>query len=159
MGRWRRTTACERAAQWISLELDDMLGELEHAALRRHLARCRACSASRAELAGFTLLIRAAPPVASPARVTVPIPRSRLRGFPRTAVAILAAAAIAASGGFVFSQHFGRTGSLASSAFAFASQSDRRRYVHDEQVRLEPHVFAGVTAGVRGATVAPRVLF
>ena len=29
MGRWRRTTACERAAQWISLELDGELGELE----------------------------------------------------------------------------------------------------------------------------------
>ena len=81
MGRWRRTTACERAAQWISLELDDELEPLERAALDRHLGRCPACAAARAAVGSFTALMRAAPAlgprlptVLAPAR-----PRRRLR--------------------------------------------------------------------------------
>ena len=35
--RWLLTTACERASQWISLELHGELGRLEQAALVRHL--------------------------------------------------------------------------------------------------------------------------
>ncbi len=50
MTRWRRTTACERAAQWISLELDGELGRLEQAALARHLRRCDRCLASSEEI-------------------------------------------------------------------------------------------------------------
>ena len=38
MTRWRRTTACERGAQWISLDLDGELSRLEQTALARHLA-------------------------------------------------------------------------------------------------------------------------
>ena len=52
MMRWRRTTACERAAQWISLDLDDELGRLERAALARHLGRCAGCRAASAEIGG-----------------------------------------------------------------------------------------------------------
>ena len=70
MTRWRRTTACERAAQWISLDLDGELGRLEQAALARHLRRCDRCRASSAEIGGFTALLREAPPV-EPARAIV----------------------------------------------------------------------------------------
>ncbi|MGZ4382720.1 MAG: zf-HC2 domain-containing protein, partial [Gaiellaceae bacterium] len=58
---WRRTTACERAAQWISLGLDGELSPLEAAALSRHLERCARCKSLSAELAGLTALMREAP--------------------------------------------------------------------------------------------------
>src|SRR5205085_542263 len=61
MMRWRRTTTCDRAAQWISLELDGELTELERAGLARHLDRCQNCRRTSAELGTFTRLIRAAP--------------------------------------------------------------------------------------------------
>ena len=41
--RWWRTNACERAMQWISLELDGELSQLERAALGRHIDGCARC--------------------------------------------------------------------------------------------------------------------
>ena len=48
MMRWRRTTACERAAQWISLGLDGELRARDRAALDRHLERVRRAAARSA---------------------------------------------------------------------------------------------------------------
>ena len=48
MTRWRRTTACERAAQWISLDLDGELGSSSRPRLRAHLERCAALPRARA---------------------------------------------------------------------------------------------------------------
>src|SRR4029077_5492463 len=47
MSRWWRTNACERATQWISLDLDGELSQLEQAGLHRHLADRAACRAAR----------------------------------------------------------------------------------------------------------------
>jgi len=101
MTRWRRTTACERAAQWISLDLDGELGRLEQAALVRHLRRCESCRTSSLEIGGFTGLLRAAPPVEPARAIVVPTPawarrraRATLRGG---ALAVAVAAAIFAA--------------------------------------------------------------
>ena len=58
---WRRATACERAAEWISLELDGELGFLERSVLHRHLARCEDCRSAGAAIDAFTQAIRAEP--------------------------------------------------------------------------------------------------
>jgi predicted anti-sigma-YlaC factor YlaD len=95
MTRWRRTTACERAAQWISLELDGELGRLEQAALDRHLRRCDRCRATTGQMGAFTLLLREAP-LLGPARAVVVEPpvwaRRRARAALRGSVLALAAA-------------------------------------------------------------------
>lgn len=87
---------CERAREWVSLELDGELSELEHALLRAHLERCEPCAAAARHVRAFTAALRAAPlerPVAVPA-----LPRRR-----RPAVRVLhvgaAAAAVAAAVG------------------------------------------------------------
>jgi predicted anti-sigma-YlaC factor YlaD len=96
MTRWRRTTACERAAQWISLDLDGELGRLEQAALDRHLGRCDSCRASSSEIGRFTSLLREAPPVEPARATTVAIPAwaaRRARATLRGGALVLAAAA------------------------------------------------------------------
>ena len=98
MTRWRRTTPCERAAQWVSLDLDGELSRLEAAALARHLRRCERCRASSAEIGAFTSLLREAPPVEPARAIVVPAPawakrraRATLRGG---ALALAVAAAV-----------------------------------------------------------------
>ena len=68
MRRWRRTTACERASQWISLDLD---GELNGSSGRRlhGILGGAAVSRLRRRSSGFTFLMRAAPPVAPDRRL------------------------------------------------------------------------------------------
>jgi predicted anti-sigma-YlaC factor YlaD len=87
MTRWRRTTACERAAQWASLDLDGELSRLEAAALARHLRRCGSCRASSAEIGEFTSLLRDSPRIEPARAIVVPTPawakrkaRATLRG-------------------------------------------------------------------------------
>jgi anti-sigma factor RsiW len=66
---------CSRTRELVSLELDGALTQLESARLASHLQRCAACRELRAELAGLTLALRAAPleplerPVSMPQRV------------------------------------------------------------------------------------------
>jgi predicted anti-sigma-YlaC factor YlaD len=95
MTRWRRTTACERATQWISLELDGELGRLEQAALARHLRHCERCKSASTDIGRFTSLLRGAPPV-EPARavvvVTPPWARRRARAKIRGGVLALTVA-------------------------------------------------------------------
>jgi predicted anti-sigma-YlaC factor YlaD len=103
MSRWRRTTACERAAQWISLDLDGELGRLDQAALARHLRRCDRCRASSTEIGAFTTLLREAPAVEPARRVEVVTPawakrraRATLRGGALALAGLVAAGAAVA---------------------------------------------------------------
>jgi anti-sigma factor RsiW len=56
-----RPRACERAAQFVSLELDGALSNLEEAMLRRHLDWCEHCAAYARDVGGITDLLRNAP--------------------------------------------------------------------------------------------------
>jgi predicted anti-sigma-YlaC factor YlaD len=134
---WRRTTACERATQWTSLDLDGELSELERAALHRHLERCGGCRAASAALGSFTSLLREAP-LAEPSRpvVVAVTGRVRLRATRRAALAVLAAATAAAVGVTAWP-----TTHTASSSLGFRNAQDQRRFGR-EHVRLEPTVFA-----------------
>lgn len=135
MGRWRRPTGCERAQQWVSLELDDELSELEATALRRHLGGCVSCAAARREQLGFTALLRAAPLVAPPRPVAVELrPQLGARALFRPAVA-LTLAVVAVALALVLLPSPPVTGSA---ALAFSSQTERLRYDAAEHVRIDP---------------------
>ena len=134
MTRWRRTTACERASQWISLELDGELGRLEQAALARHLGRCDRCRAVSAEFHGFTGLMRAASPVVSGRPVAIPFSarsarRTTLRGM---AIALVAAAAV--FGAFSVTP---RSSGHPASSLSFGNRHQQEQYVR-AHLRIEP---------------------
>jgi anti-sigma factor RsiW len=134
---WWRTTTCERAAQWISLELDGELSELERARLARHLDRCASCRAWSAEVGGFTSLLRIAPLVELSSPVTVVVPRV-LRAKRRAAVATLATVAAAAAVLVVALPQTG--GNSSPRAFAFQDAKQQRRFAQ-EHVRTELAAF------------------
>jgi hypothetical protein len=88
--------SCERARNWVSLDLDDELSELECAMLRAHTTRCAACSAFQAEASAFTYRLRLAPLEPLPAPVALP---TRRRAVSRLAqVGAAAAVAVVAAG-------------------------------------------------------------
>jgi anti-sigma factor RsiW len=141
MGRWRSSTACERAAQWISLELDDELSEFERAALARHLESCHECREASAVIMGFTRLIREAPAAAcepSTAAPALPAVRRRRTGVRRAAfVALLAASLGSLAGVFVIPQG----APVDSSAFlSAATPIQRLEYVSAEHARIDERV-------------------
>jgi predicted anti-sigma-YlaC factor YlaD len=146
MARWRRTTtACERAGQWISLRLDGELSELEQLALDRHVEECAACRAFGADLSGIALLLRDAP-LAELAREPVVVSPRRARrrmvgGIGVAAAFATAAAAVAAIllTGSVPEQSGGR-------AYAFRSTQEQMRFVHVEQLRMEPTEYVPVVS-------------
>jgi predicted anti-sigma-YlaC factor YlaD len=153
MTRWRRTTACERASQWISLDLDGELGRLEQAALARHLGRCDRCRAVSAEFDGFTALIRDASPVESDRLIAIPrSPRAArattLRGM---AVALVAAAAV--FGAFSLAP---RQGGHPASSLSFGSRHQQQQYVH-EHLRIDP-TFYDAAPALSAPPFAGRVL-
>ncbi len=158
MRRWSRTTACERAAQWVSLDLDGELSDLEGAALSRHLERCAPCSALRAEIAAFTLEIRATPAAPPPAAVQVLTPHAS-RGLlaRRVVIATTACAALAASLAAVFLP--GAPAIPSSEALASLSAAQFSRFVHAEHVRIEPQAFTTQSAQSRPSSFAAPVLF
>jgi len=136
MIRWRRTTACERAAQWISLDLDGELTGLERAALARHLERCDGCRLASAEIGGFTSLLREAPLVALARPVAVASAgRARLRATRRAAVVAVAATVAVVAGLTVLP-----SSSTSVSSLGFRNAQDQRRFAR-EHVRTEPTVF------------------
>ena len=137
MMRWRRAAACDRAAQWISLELDDELSVLERAALARHLERCDLCRAMRVEIGGLTGLLREAP-AAEPARPILVAPPRRARqgvGRPLAAASVAAAATVAA--GLAFQPG---SGTPSKDALSFGSTLQQSRFAA-EHVQTEPIVF------------------
>jgi ferric-dicitrate binding protein FerR (iron transport regulator) len=153
MTRWRRTTACERAAQWISLDLDGELGRLEQAALARHLGRCDRCRAARTEYLGFTSLIREASPVEPQRLVTIPpspraVRRTTLRGL---AVSVALAAVV--FGAFKAVPH---SSGHPVSSLSFDSRAQQRAYAR-EHVRIEP-TFFNATPAPTATPFAGRVL-
>jgi predicted anti-sigma-YlaC factor YlaD len=82
---------CERARNWISLDLDAELSELEGAMLRAHVARCAPCAAYQSEVTALTYRLRLAPLEPLLAPVVLP---SRRRSVSR-ALQVGAAAAVA----------------------------------------------------------------
>jgi hypothetical protein len=82
---------CERARNWISLDLDAELSELEAAMLRAHVERCVPCATYQSEVTAVTYRLRLAPLEPLLAPVILP---SRRRSVSR-ALQVGAAAAVA----------------------------------------------------------------
>ena len=139
MTRWRRTTACERAAQWISLELDGELGRLEQAALARHLRRCDRCRSTSSEIETFTSVLRDSPPV-DPARAVVVVTpewvRRRTRAKIRGGVLALA---VAVSAGLAVAV-LPRSGSEPPSMIGFSGAEQQQQFALDH-AKSEPTLF------------------
>ena len=138
MTRWRRTTLCERAAQWISLDLDGELGRLEQAALTRQRSQRRRCRATSAEIGGFTALVRQAPPVDPARAVVVTTPawaRRRGRTTLRGGVLVIAVAAAIFASLTAFSSSPGQPGT-----FGFANEAQQITFAR-EHVNNEPIVY------------------
>jgi predicted anti-sigma-YlaC factor YlaD len=153
--RWWRTGACDRAQQWISLDLDGELSQLERAALARHLDRCPTCRAAGGEVGAFTRILRAAPPVELARQLTVELPRrARVRAARRAAVSLALAGLIGAAVLAGFLVPSGRT--TPTSALSFRSAREQQRFAHIEAQRLEPAVFVEAKPAVQ--SFAPRVL-
>lgn len=147
MGRWRSSTACERAAQWISLALDGELSEFERAALARHLDGCLECSEASAVINRFTRVIRDSAPAFETAAVspaTRPVRRRRARARRAAVVSLLAAALGSAAGALVLPQGASVDSSV---LLASATPTQRLQYVSAEHARIDQPPVA--------ATVAP----
>ena len=151
MNRWWRTNTCERAAQWISLELDGELSQLEQAALARHLHGCARCQAMSAEVSSFTRMLREAPLIEFERQVACPSPvRTRARvarraGFSLAFVSLVTAAVL---GGLVLSG----SNSVSGSTLSFQSVQQQQHFADVEVRRLEPAVFVvGPQDGCRGS--------
>ena len=74
-----RSRACERASEFVSLELDGELSLFERAILRRHLQRCERCAAYSHEITALTEMVRAAP--AEQIRVSIDVWSRRRRVY------------------------------------------------------------------------------
>lgn len=152
--RWWRAGSCDRASQWISLELDGELSQLEQAALGRHLTACARCRAVSADVRAFTRAIRDAPLIELDRPVAL-APDRRPRVSPRRIAASMAFAGLSAAavlGGLVVTSG----GVSSGSALAFRNAKEQQRFAHLETRRLEPAVFVVVKPTV--PSFAPRVL-
>jgi predicted anti-sigma-YlaC factor YlaD len=139
MTRWRRTTACERAAQWISLELDGELGRLEQAALARHLRRCGRCRSTSSDIGTFTSFLRDAPAIDPSRAVVVVMPawaRRRARATIRGGVLALAAAV----SGVVAVGVLPHSGGTPPSTMGFSGTAQQQQFARDH-AESEPTVF------------------
>jgi predicted anti-sigma-YlaC factor YlaD len=103
-----RPKACERAAQFVSLELDGELSLLERAMLKRHLQRCGPCAAYARDVGGLTELLRAAP--MEQIRLPTVFFSLRRRRLSRVLPSIAATAAMAAVGIGLTISLFGNAG-------------------------------------------------
>jgi predicted anti-sigma-YlaC factor YlaD len=149
MSRWWRTNTCERATQWISLDLDGELSQLEQAALARHLLRCARCQAVSAEVSSFTRMLREAPLIEFERKAAYASPvRTRARRVRRAGFSLAFAGFTVAAvfGGFVLSGSNPGSGS----ALVFQSLEQQQRFADVEVRRLEPAVFV---VGAQGRCV------
>jgi len=87
-----RPRACERASEFVSLELDGELSLFERAILRRHLQRCERCAVSSYQITALTEMVRTAP--VEQIRVSIDIWRRRRR-VSRVVQSVAATAAVA----------------------------------------------------------------
>jgi hypothetical protein len=90
-----RPKTCERAAELVSLALDDELSRFERALLARHLRRCGPCADYAARVTATTELLRCAPLEAVGTPITLPSLRRR---YARAVQSVVATAAVAAFG-------------------------------------------------------------
>jgi predicted anti-sigma-YlaC factor YlaD len=90
-----RPRICERAAHFVSLELDGELSVFERRMLKRHLQRCAACAAYARDVTAHTQMLRAAP--LEQVRVPMEFTIQRRRAL-RMLPSIAATAAVAAVG-------------------------------------------------------------
>lgn len=89
-------TACLKAREAVSLQLDDELSELGSARLAAHLRRCERCSAYAQELAAIAAGLRAAPLERPSAPVAMPAQWRRRAPWAPAAAAAAAVAVLAA---------------------------------------------------------------
>ena len=87
---------CNRCCEWVSLDLDEPLSEIESRLLRRHLASCLRCTVFANDTRAATVLLRALPPHTVPAPIDVRGGRRQPWRLGRLAPLLAAAAAIAA---------------------------------------------------------------
>ena len=91
----RHEPRCERAREWVCLEVDGELSRFEAALADRHVRACTACAAFRGEVRALAEELRAAPlePLTRPVAVAA---RRRVAFRPslQAAVATVAAAAV-----------------------------------------------------------------
>lgn len=152
MGRWWKTNACDRAAQWVSLDLDGELSPIERAALDRHLDGCPRCRALAADITSFTRLMREAPLVELEHPLVARAPQ-RIRVARRAAASLAFAAAVTAAVlGVVLPASTGSS----QSALSFRTVQEQKRFAHIEARRLEPAAFVIPQPAV--PSFAPRVL-
>ena len=86
---------CERARQWISLELDGELSEFERALLDPHLARCAVCRAFQLGAAGAAAHLRTTP--LERLETSISLPSRARRRVSALRVGAAAAAVVAAT--------------------------------------------------------------
>jgi anti-sigma factor RsiW len=92
-----RAKRCDRAREWISLQLDGELSEFERIVLEAHVARCSDCREFRVEVRGISLELRHAP--LEPLARTIELPRLTRFSGRTLQFAAAAAAAIAVGAG------------------------------------------------------------
>jgi anti-sigma factor RsiW len=90
-----RPASCNRAAEFVSLELDGELSPFERAMLERHIQRCELCAEYARTVVGLTELLRATP--VEEFRLPIVQLRSRRR-VGRVVRSVAATAAVAAVG-------------------------------------------------------------
>ena len=136
MARWWRPNTCERTTQWISLDLDGELSQLEQVALARHLSGCARCREVSNEVGAFTRMLREAPLLELEREIAYAAPRLARVRIVRRAGFSLAFAGLATAvvlGGFALPGP-----SRSSSALAFQSLAQQQLFANVEVRRLEP---------------------
>ena len=88
-------TACQRAREAVSIQLDGELSELGSARLAAHLRDCEACAAYALEVAAMTTRLRSAPLEQPAIEVALPSRRGRVAVPLAVAAAAVAASVVA----------------------------------------------------------------
>jgi anti-sigma factor RsiW len=134
-----RAPACERAAEALSLRLDDELSEHEEARLRAHLQSCAACGVLEREVEALTSALRTASLVVPSRPVAMPRLRGSRVGSLRPVIA--AAATIVVVVGSVGSlMRAGFQGQAPGSSLRFRTPTEQIQFASRVHARIEPRV-------------------